>query len=153
MIAIPYLPEPYPDEILGSWLSNIRLHNSEGTWSSLLIAAGFQRWLKAPYFDLFQSFPQNDLLFQLLGKSRASVWMELTTLPYWITFDGVIKRQPRKHFKESDIEISNITGRVDHFFRLNQNGNTTGTLKIPHFCPMCISVRISLNVTGHFGVS
>lgn len=139
MIAIPYLPEPYPDEILGSWLSNIRLHNSEGAWSSLLVAAGFQRWLKAPYFDLFQTSPQNDLLFQSLGKSRTSIWMELTTLPYWITFDGVIKRQSRKHFKESDIEISNVTGRVDNFFRLTQNGNSTGALKIPHFCPVCVS--------------
>lgn len=139
MIAIPYLPEPYPDEILGSWLSNIRLHNSEGTWSSLLVAAGFQRWLKAPYFDLFKTSPQNDLLFQSLGKSRASIWMELTTLPYWITFDGVIKHQNRKQLKESDIEISNVAGRVDSFFRLTQNGNSTGALKIPHFCPVCVS--------------
>ncbi|TFW72545.1 hypothetical protein C3Y98_02760 [Methylotenera oryzisoli] len=139
MIAIPYLPKPYPDEILGSWLSSIRLHNGEGTWSSLLVAAGFQRWLKAPYFDLFQTSPQNELLFQLLGKTRASVWMELTTLPYWITFDGLINHQPEKHFNEADIEISNVTGRVDNFFRLTQNGNSTGTLKIPHFCPVCVS--------------
>jgi hypothetical protein len=139
MIAIPYLPEPYPDEILGSWLSNIRLHNSEGTWSSLLVTAGFERWLKAPYFDLFQTSQQNELLFNSLGKSRVSIWMELTTLPYWITFDGVIKLQARNDFKESDIEISNVTGRVDNFFRLTQNGNSTGALKLPHFCPVCVS--------------
>lgn len=140
MIDIPYLQEPYPDEILGSWLSHIRLHNGEGAWSSLLVASGFNRWLKAPYFDLFQPSSQSNMLFKSLGKSYVSILMELTTLPYWITFDGVIKRQTSKDFNESDIQILNVSGRVDNFFKLKQNGNVAGTLKIPHFCPVCVSV-------------
>lgn len=41
MRHLPYIPVPYPDEILGSWFARLSLHNGEAAWRSLLKAAGY----------------------------------------------------------------------------------------------------------------
>lgn len=139
MVSIPYLPTPYPDEILGSWLARIRLHNGEGAWSSLIVAAGMQRWIRAPLFDLFAVNEKLDLLFKFLGKSRESIWMELTTLPYWLAFDGSLDSQNSDYSDQSgNSKIVGVSGAITNYYRLNHTGNSYKTIAMPQFCPQCL---------------
>lgn len=86
MLHIPYIPEPHPDEILGSWLGRISLHNSRGTWFDLLKICGLSDG--KPFFDLVDYDANIEQLFVLLGTSYEKVLQELTTLPYWLTFNA-----------------------------------------------------------------
>lgn len=86
MLSVPFVPSPLPDEILGSWLARILLHNGPGTWQAVLAHCGYGRKIDASLFDLIDHNEKIDKLFALLGTSYERVLVELTTLPYWLTF-------------------------------------------------------------------
>lgn len=52
VFRLPYVPQPYPDEILGSWLARVFLQNGNGVWRPLMEAAGYGTKLQVPLFDL-----------------------------------------------------------------------------------------------------
>lgn len=87
-MVIPYLPNPQPDEILGSWLARIRMHNGEGLWQSLLGAAGYKFFhtslFRIPVYD-----PKMERLLALLGMSFKTALLQHTHLPYVMAFQDV----------------------------------------------------------------
>ena len=88
MLHIPYIPQPYPDEILGSWLARISFHNTKFTWLEILRSCGFSDNYSNHFFDLIDYSEKNQRLFNTLGTSYEQVVQKLTTLPYWLTFSA-----------------------------------------------------------------
>ncbi len=81
--ALPYLPPPYEDEILGSWMARARLLNGSGGWRAMLAGIGVDRRLHLYPFD-FVAY--NKTLGELLSGSislYSSIHVQRTTLPYW----------------------------------------------------------------------
>ena len=94
MFYVPFVPPPYPDEILGSWLARVALYSGRGAWRSLLEEAGFGRRLEGSLFDMAPFSRSLDRLFAALGTTyERSLW-ELTSLPYWLAFDAASSGSP-----------------------------------------------------------
>ncbi len=65
---LPYEPPPYPDEILGSWLARIAVHNGPGAWGSLLEEIGYDRGLiNLKLFDMVNYDDRIEKLLNVLG--------------------------------------------------------------------------------------
>lgn len=85
-IIIPNTVAPYPDELLGSWLSRLEVHNH----SSLLQALAGPDWkgkvASAGWRDILYSSIEFERLMTALGTSYEEAMLELTTYPYWMRF-------------------------------------------------------------------
>ncbi|MBI1891290.1 MAG: TniQ family protein [Burkholderiales bacterium] len=88
MAVLPYLPAPYPDEIFGSWLKRISLHNSRGAWQVLVEESGIAA-IQATFFDMVSYDPRLDRLLVALGTNYESTMLELSTMPYWLAFNSL----------------------------------------------------------------
>ncbi|WP_080428290.1 TniQ family protein [Burkholderia ubonensis] len=88
MFRPPFTPRPYPDEILGSWLARIRLHNGVSGWRTLLKQAGFTNHYMAKLYNLVPYSSSVERLFLLLGMTYEDALLNLTTLPYRLTFNA-----------------------------------------------------------------
>lgn len=83
---IPFYVTPYPDELLGSWLYRLQLHNHA---SLLLQQTGVttrHRLDKSEWRDIPKRNPALDRLLKALGITYDAAMMELTTYPYWLRF-------------------------------------------------------------------
>lgn len=88
MVSLPYVPTPYPDEILGSWLARVPLHNGYGAWRAVLDECGFGRRRHLAIFDLTNYRANLQSLLVALGTNYSRALVELTTYSYWATFDA-----------------------------------------------------------------
>jgi hypothetical protein len=88
MVHIPYIPFPYPDEILGSWLARVYLHLGRGTWVKLIEEAGYHQKIAAPLFDMVTYTEKLGRLLVVLGTNYEKAIIDLTTLPYWLSFEA-----------------------------------------------------------------
>ncbi|WP_175887272.1 TniQ family protein [Burkholderia contaminans] len=88
MLRLPFVPPPYPDEILGSWLARIRLYNGPQAWRSLFEKATRVRTAPRFLYDIPQYSYFNYQLFTSLEIDYEEVLVNLTTLPYRLTFDA-----------------------------------------------------------------
>jgi hypothetical protein len=94
MFHLPYLPQPYPDEIFGSWLSRILLNNGKGVWQVMIKKSKFIEDFSIPTYWFFNCFDippycvELESFLNILGTTYERVLLELTTLPYWLTFDS-----------------------------------------------------------------
>lgn len=93
-LLLPYIPGPYPDEILGSWLTRVSIHLGSGAWRALLEEIGFDRRLFSDHFDRIDYDERIGKLLNLLGTTYESALLSLTTLPYWLTFAASSNRTP-----------------------------------------------------------
>lgn len=122
----PFLPNPQPDEILGSWFARIRLHNGDGWWQSLLQQVGLQilqkSMMRVPDYD-----PRLDRLLELLGMSFRTALLNHTRLPYVMAFQDVqhqgLGDEPGSSHPSTGARAR--TPRVD-------------TEDPPRFCPECV---------------
>lgn len=85
---LPYVPQPYPDEILGSWLARVYLQNGNGVWRPLMEAAGYGTKLQAPLFDLVTSDRRLDYLLAACGTTYEHVLQTRTTALFWSSLAG-----------------------------------------------------------------
>lgn len=89
MSSLPFRLAPHPDEILGSWLARLRLHNSDGWWWVALRNAGYGPRSDAYVFDIPAYSPLIEAFFRRIGMAGyEQVLLDLTTLPYWLAFDA-----------------------------------------------------------------
>jgi hypothetical protein len=89
MLKLPFVVPPYPDEILGSWIARIKLHNGATAWHALLHEAKFEHYQRFLSFDIPNYSPAlRELLAALGEKDYERLLLEHTTLPYWISFDA-----------------------------------------------------------------
>lgn len=87
MLNLPYVPQPYTDEILGSWLARAALLNGRGAWRSLLEESGFGRRIEKPIFDMPDYEPKVERLLNHLGCSYEYALLNLSTYQFWASFE------------------------------------------------------------------
>ncbi|MFZ4288158.1 TniQ family protein [Variovorax sp. HJSM1_2] len=136
MLGVPYLLQPYPDEILGSWLARLKLHNGKSVWQKLTTDAGFPSKIATSFFDVptYSTHIQN--LFNTLGTNYERVLHEMTTLPYWLVFDRGSSNEGFLKGTESTPNISYFIGtRI--FKALQLSGISTRGAK-PKYCTHCL---------------
>ena len=83
---LPYLVQPLPDEILGSWLARLRALNEYGAWLPTIEMAGYDRHIPTNIFDHAHRGSQLEALLLSLGFSWQTALNSLTTLPFWYAF-------------------------------------------------------------------
>ena len=83
---LPYLVQPLPDEILGSWLARLRALNEYGAWLPTIEMAGYDRHIPTNLFDHAHRGSQLEALLLSLGFSWQTALNSLTTLPFWYAF-------------------------------------------------------------------
>lgn len=85
---LPYVPQPYPDEILGSWLARVALQNGNGVWRPLMEAAGYGTKLQSPLFDLVSHDERLDYLLEACGTTYEHALKTRTTVLFWCSLSG-----------------------------------------------------------------
>jgi hypothetical protein len=83
---LPFLVSPYPNEILGSWLYRLRVHNHA---SLLWLVSGLRKLgnlERSEWRDIAKRNSELERFFGALGTSYEEVMMELSTYPYWLRF-------------------------------------------------------------------
>ncbi|MGQ7906769.1 TniQ family protein [Burkholderia sp. BC1] len=86
MLCLPFIPPAYPDEILGSWLARVRLHNGVRGWRTQLEAVGLATRTPPSLFDIAPYSKAIENLLESLYISYEETLLTLTTLPYRLTF-------------------------------------------------------------------
>jgi hypothetical protein len=87
-MLIPYIPNPYPDEILGYFFTRFVICNGTRVWQSLLEGAGYGHRTSSPFVGIPDSEPRFHRLLEALGTTYLDVLCRLTTLPFWLAFNG-----------------------------------------------------------------
>lgn len=135
-LRLPYVPHPYPDEILGSWLTRVATFMGRGAWRSLLEAVGFGRRIQSSYFDIVDYDPRLGELLSLLGFDYETALLKLTTYPYWITFSASSSGKPLK----GTVNVPELAGRLSPTsIRLLGSKRTIGEKAETRYCPTCVS--------------
>ena len=83
---LPFHVSPYPDELLGSWLHRLQLHNHTSLLLQLTGITTQLRLDKSEWRDIPKRNPALDHLLKALGITYDAVMMKLTTYPYWLRF-------------------------------------------------------------------
>lgn len=135
MIKIPFVPQPYPDEILGSWLARVALLNGKGAWKVLLEASNFNRKVGRLFFDMPVYDTKLDTFLSHLGYSYDDAIWKLTTYPYWSAFE-CSKSEFLKGSKTAKALIHK--GKVvSHINRVGYQFNLATPIE-PWFCTKCL---------------
>lgn len=133
MIKLPLIPEPYPNEIFGSWLARTRDLHQSGAWNQLKSVCGFSpSWLGC--FDIPDLSEQYEKLLEIMGVNFAWVLQNHTTFPYFAALGsgdnfihGTSLYQIHGTKALSKLGISRIP-----------NASST-----PRYCPVCIRSDIA----------
>ena len=139
MVRLPFMPNPYPDEILGSWISRVALLNGSGAWRALLEATGNGRRIEGSLFDVIGKKERYVTLFKALGYNFENALMELTTLPYWLAFSALETSRD----VESKQRLPTICGPSNYLPLRGQAGlgvrRPLGESQSAKICPICLA--------------
>ena len=84
--TLPYLPEPFPDELFGSWLSRLVYLNAESSLASFAQTYKLKANIKSPLADPLNGANYVFALSNLLGFEYGDFVRTFTTKPYWDAF-------------------------------------------------------------------
>lgn len=141
-LAVPFIPAPYEDEILGSWLARIKFFNGLGAWNSLLEVSGFKNTAEGALFDkLDYSEPLNNLLSHL-GITYEIALRNLTTLPYWMIFSITSEENFINGTKNLPLPRNSL-GKPIKSIRLLGSEKTRFESVRPRYCPECVESDVS----------
>lgn len=135
MIELPFVPQPYPDEILGSWLARTYLLNGNGAWRVLLEASGFGRRIEKPLFDMPDYDSRVHNLLDHLGSSYEDALLNLTTYPYWASFES-----SNTEITKGGTKVKALVSKgkvISQLRRVGQQFYLSMSMK-PYFCPLCL---------------
>ncbi len=90
MLRIPYLCSPHPDEMFGSLLPRVRLHNNEAVWKAIWGRSGKDQPSNSIPFDVPKLTDELAVLLEYLEIPYDNVLRRLTTLPYWLNLGSLI---------------------------------------------------------------
>ena len=76
-VVLPFRLNAYPDEVIGSWLARLKLHNDCGPWRRLLGVTGFGRTLQCAPFERLDWSPKYERLLAALGISYEQAVLSL----------------------------------------------------------------------------
>ncbi|WP_334031820.1 TniQ family protein [Burkholderia orbicola] len=85
MLRLPFVASPYPDEIFGSWLARVCLHNAVDG-NSLLRKIGFTAPSRQAPFDILPFTKRVNNLCDILEIEYEDIILNYTTLSYRLTF-------------------------------------------------------------------
>ncbi|SFI37427.1 TniQ protein [Collimonas sp. OK307] len=85
---LPFVPAPYSDEVLGSWLARVEACNGSGAWLNLTHRSGMGYVFYQIQFDLLNFNPRIEMLFDGLGVSYEEAIKKHSTLKFWSVFRG-----------------------------------------------------------------
>lgn len=140
MLHLPYVPAPYPDEILGSWLARISLHNGRGAWRCLLESVGYGRRIEKPLFDMVDHEEKLEALFNALGTTYARAILELTTLPYWLAFDAASLSKGSLPGTTNTPKLANHRAHENLSLVPVGIGRSAGKSLTIRYCPECLKM-------------
>ncbi len=132
MLRIPYHCPPNPDEMFGSWLPRVRLHNGEAVWKTIWGRRGIDQPSNSIPFDIPKLNDDLVVLLEYLEITYDNVLRTLTTLPYWLTFGG----SDNTHTPST---VQGNTPRVSRIYRPTSVGLQRGDRFVPRLCPLCIA--------------
>ncbi|MGF6299532.1 TniQ family protein [Paraburkholderia podalyriae] len=142
MFGLPFRPPPLPDQILGSWLERLALLNGDWAWQSLRKSAGYTSAHSGYFADIPDYSPELDALLTALGTTFEESLRRLTTLPYWLSFDG---SSPADGILPGTTALPLICGSYGKPVRalrrlLGQSNRVVNALR---YCPACLSADLS----------
>ncbi len=140
MMVLPFVPNPNPDEILGSWLARVALHNGRGAWRAVLEDVGLGRKIESPVFDMVPHNGKLEGLLHALGTGYERAMLELTTLPYWLTFDAVEQGVSSIPGMPRTPALSDGRGGPRSSMPKMGIGYSGGRALSPRFCPECLKM-------------
>jgi hypothetical protein len=140
MINIPFVPQQYPDEILGSWLARTALLNGRGAWRTLLEESGFGRRIEKPLFDMPDYDIKTVKLLDYLGCSYEYAILNLSTYPYWASYE----RSKTEYIKGTRTVNALMRNGIviSQLNRMGQQFSQSKSLK-PYFCSLCLIFDLS----------
>lgn len=135
---MPFIPQPYPDEILGSWLARIFLQIGRGAWHPLLESAGYGQRTEALFFDVLDYSYKIENLLKALGTTYERALTELTTLPYWLVFDAAdLSEEKLRGTKAIPRQIDYLGKPMSSICSIGIGRTHRKSLQ-PRFCPQCL---------------
>jgi len=132
-LSLPFVVEAYPDEIFGSWLARIALHNGPGAWRTLVETAGYYRKFACTCFGGAPHSEKFDTLLSILGTSYDVVVHRLTLLPYWLVFDSAPLTESALPGSSSEPKLFKRSF-LDRVGFVGPNKSLT-----PRWCPECLA--------------
>lgn len=139
MPLLPFRLQPYPDELLCSWLARLAHHNGSGAWRPFLEATIHNRRLQNPMLGMMSYSNELEKLLNALGTNYFTAMMELTTLPYWLAFDSPenLDNEPMASNPTRQIRIQLKKPRT-HGIRQTGSKHTAGLADSARLCPACL---------------
>ncbi len=131
MLRIPYVPTPYPDELMASLLTRLVLHNGTGLWRSLLEASGYGRRTITQFIGPPMRDARIDRMLGVLGHSYPEMLQELTSLPFWLAFNNATGAEGR-------IRIDALDDKRTKLAQLDRKHVLPGA----KYCPTCLVADI-----------
>ena len=142
-VQLPFVPEPNPDEILGSWLARVALLNGSGAWRALLEDIGYGAKIQSPLFDMPEYSPRFAALIAALGRDYEPAMLQLSTLPYWLTFDATDWETSRMPGMAHTPRFSGFRGTRRSSTRSLGIARSNGSARKPRYCPKCLEADVA----------
>ena len=138
-MILPFIPHPYPDEILGSWLYRVRLHNHPVSFKAFTRQFMSNNIVEAGWRDISIYNRSFDDILQALGTSFDESLIKLTTYPYWLRFHSE-DNYSSENFKTAapapKLVLNRIKNRASRFSYLRSN--------VIRVCPLCLVENLEL---------
>ena len=137
MTPLLFVPASYPDELFGSWLARIRLHNGPIAWRKFLENSGVPSVRPRSLYDIVPYTEYIEPFVAMLGQSYEDVLVTLTTLPYRLTFDAANGLDGHLSGTQSLPKLYTSRNRPSSQLRNILNSRRAETAI--RYCPLCLS--------------
>lgn len=139
-VRLPFVPEPNPDEILGSWLARVALLNGGGAWRAFIEDLGYGPKVDHSFFDLPDYSSRFAALIAALGREYEPTMLKLSTLPYWLTFDAADLATSRMPGMTATPQLGSYRGILRSSIQSMGIARSSGEARRPRYCPKCLNV-------------
>lgn len=135
MLRLPFVAAPYPDEIFGSWLARVCLHNAIDE-NLFLRKIGFTNPSHQIPFDITSFSDRVSTLCEVLETSYEDLLLNHTTLPYRLTFSAADIREGYLPGTQSLPKLAcNRRNPTSVLHRINHIKTND---RIIQYCPKCL---------------
>ncbi|QTN22239.1 TniQ family protein [Rhizobacter sp. AJA081-3] len=134
---LPFVPQPYEDELLSSWIGRVALHNGKGAWMTLLRKAGISQRRRYFHNHIPQYCPQVRQLLGALGWSVEDAYLQLTPAPFLLAFCA----HPTARIGV-DVSVPEVLGNMIQPAVALHRRRATSFARALRFCPMCIATDL-----------
>jgi len=136
-LTLPFIPHPYPDEILGSWLYRIRLHNHPVSFKAFTKQYMTNNIVEAGWRDISIYNQSFDNILQALGTTFDESLIRLTTYPYWLRFHSEYcysAEDFNNAARAPKLVLNRIKNKASRFCYLRSN--------VIRVCPQCLTENL-----------